>query len=256
MGLLVGLSLALGTGGQDLIRHLTLRLILWQRGAIPWNYAKFLSYAAERRLIQQVGGRYRFIHDALRQYFVGNQPVRAPLIERSKNPGLGYILLGFSLFVVLILTISIYRVDSGLKSTVVPVVQSGDVVLTDMVTRHWRKFHHGDVIDFWVNKDLAKQGFNGNNYMMRIVALPGETFAIKQGEVYVNGHLLQTDYIQGIPIQDYQELEIDIPSCCYLVLGKNPDDQDKLLVGLVDREQIFGKVLFRLFPLGRFGRVD
>ncbi|OLT61632.1 signal peptidase I [Moorena bouillonii] len=256
MGLLVGLVSAIASGGQDWIPHLTLRLILWQRGAIPWNYARFLSYAAERRLIQQVGGRYRFIHDSLRQYFVGNEPVPAPLIEGYKNPGLGYILLGFSLFVFLILSSSIYRVDSGLESTVVPVVQSGDVVLRDIVTRHWRKFHHGDVIDFWVKKNLAQQGFNGKKYIMRIVALPGETFAIKQGEVYINGQRLQTDYIQAILIQDDDEVDREIPSCCYLVLGKNPDDQDKLLMRLVHRKQIYGKVLFRLFPFGRFGRVD
>ncbi|NEQ02424.1 MAG: hypothetical protein F6K59_27095, partial [Moorea sp. SIO3F7] len=84
----------------------------------------------------------------------------------------------------------------------------------------------------------------------------GETFAIKQGEVYVNGQRLQTDYIQGIPIQDDDEVEREIPSCCYLVLGENPDDQDKLLMDLVAREQIDGQVLFRLFPLRRFGRVD
>ena len=256
IGLLVGLVSALATGGQDLIRHLTLRLILWQKGAIPWNYARFLRYAAERRLIQQVGGRYRFLHDALRQYFVGNEPVRAPLIEGSKNPGLGLILFGFSMFVFLILSSSIYRVDSGLESTVVPVVQSGDVVLTDIVTGNWRKFDHGDVIEFWVSNNLAKQGFNGKKYIMRIVALPGERFAIKQGEVYVNGQRLETDYIQGIPIQYYHEVEREIPSCCYLVLGENPDDQDKLLMDLVAREQIYGQVLFRLFPFGRFGRVD
>ncbi|NEO61185.1 MAG: signal peptidase I, partial [Moorea sp. SIO4G2] len=136
------------------------------------------------------------------------------------------------------------------------VVQSGDVVLRDIVTRHWRKFHHGDVIDFWVKKNLAQQGFNGKKYIMRIVALPGDKFAIKQGEVYLNGQRLQTYYIQEIPIQDEDEVEREIPSCCYLVLGENPDDQDNLLMGVVDREQIYGRVLFRLFPFGRFGRVD
>ncbi|NEQ84074.1 MAG: S26 family signal peptidase, partial [Moorea sp. SIO2I5] len=71
-----------------------------------------------------------------------------------------------------------------------------------------------------------------------------------------NGQLLQTDYIQGIPIQYYHEVDREIPSCCYLVLGENPDDQDKLLMGVVARNKIYGRVLFRLFPFGRFGRVD
>ncbi len=37
--------------------------------SIPWNYAKFLEYAANLRFIQRVGGRYRFMHDLLRKHF-------------------------------------------------------------------------------------------------------------------------------------------------------------------------------------------
>jgi len=63
-------------GGMAVIKHYTLRFLLWCSGATPFNYVDFLSYAAERRLIQQVGGRYRFIHDLLREHFAGVQPWR------------------------------------------------------------------------------------------------------------------------------------------------------------------------------------
>ena len=57
------------TGGVPCIEHFSLRLTLWQNGLIPWNYARFLKYATQRKLIQQVGGRFRFIHDSLRKHF-------------------------------------------------------------------------------------------------------------------------------------------------------------------------------------------
>ncbi|YAG09660.1 hypothetical protein NSTC731_06030 [Nostoc sp. DSM 114167] len=56
-------------GGLACIQHISLRLVLWRSGYIPWNYAQFLNRAAERRLIQQVGGRYRFIHRLLLDHF-------------------------------------------------------------------------------------------------------------------------------------------------------------------------------------------
>ncbi|NEQ08108.1 MAG: hypothetical protein F6K37_19785, partial [Moorea sp. SIO4E2] len=65
IAMLLGFSFA----GRPVIQHFVLRLILWRSGSIPWNYAHFLSYATERRLIKQVGGRYRFIHDLLREHF-------------------------------------------------------------------------------------------------------------------------------------------------------------------------------------------
>lgn len=52
-----------------LLKHLSLRLVLWQSGAIPWNYARFLDYAAERIFLQKVGGGYIFIHRMLMEHF-------------------------------------------------------------------------------------------------------------------------------------------------------------------------------------------
>ena len=56
-------------GGYGLIQHLTLRAILTHTGKTPWDYARFLNYCAERRLIQRIGGRYRFIHRELLDHF-------------------------------------------------------------------------------------------------------------------------------------------------------------------------------------------
>ncbi|MCC5641249.1 hypothetical protein LC593_36730 [Nostoc sp. CHAB 5844] len=50
-------------------QHFYLRLILYFRGYIPWNYARFLDYCTERMLLQRVGGRYRFIHKLLQDHF-------------------------------------------------------------------------------------------------------------------------------------------------------------------------------------------
>jgi hypothetical protein len=65
-------------GGFACIQHFALRVVLHfsfslpndpETRCIPWNYAKFLDYASERKLIQRVGGRYRFIHRLLLTHF-------------------------------------------------------------------------------------------------------------------------------------------------------------------------------------------
>ncbi len=63
-------------GGRAGIKHIILRLLLHIDGDIPWNYKRFLGYADERKLVQQLGGRYRFVHDLLREHFAGEPPVR------------------------------------------------------------------------------------------------------------------------------------------------------------------------------------
>jgi len=72
LGLIFALLVGYFCAGVACIQHIVLRLILWWSGAIPRNYQHFFSYGRELGLIQQVGGRYRFIHDLLREHFYGN----------------------------------------------------------------------------------------------------------------------------------------------------------------------------------------
>ncbi|WP_277926212.1 MULTISPECIES: NACHT domain-containing protein [Nostoc] len=67
-GLLLGLLVAIPRSGTPVIKHFTLRLILYRNGCIPWNYAQFLDYCTERLFLQRVGGRYRFIHKLLQDH--------------------------------------------------------------------------------------------------------------------------------------------------------------------------------------------
>ena len=72
IGLAVGILAAVAAGqrsGLVLIQHLTLRVILWARGYIPWNYALFLNYATELIFLKRSGGIYMFYHRTLMEHY-------------------------------------------------------------------------------------------------------------------------------------------------------------------------------------------
>jgi DNA polymerase III delta prime subunit len=52
-------------GGGSVVQHLCLRLILFSRGDISWNYTHFLEKCVENKILQRTDGRYRFIHREL-----------------------------------------------------------------------------------------------------------------------------------------------------------------------------------------------
>ncbi|NEP23933.1 NACHT domain-containing protein [Moorena sp. SIO3I6] len=54
--------------GRAVIQHITLRLILSWNNYIPCNYVKFLEEFTEKKLLERIGGRYRFIHRLLQEY--------------------------------------------------------------------------------------------------------------------------------------------------------------------------------------------
>jgi hypothetical protein len=68
-GLFCGAFAGLGAGGNACVRHLVLRPWLIRNGSTPWNYVRFLDYAAEKILLRKVGGGYAFLHRMLLEYF-------------------------------------------------------------------------------------------------------------------------------------------------------------------------------------------
>jgi hypothetical protein len=68
--------------GAACIQHFALRFVLWCFGLSPWRFVGFLNYATERMLLQRVGGRYRFIHDLLREH-VAAMRATAALTRRA-----------------------------------------------------------------------------------------------------------------------------------------------------------------------------
>lgn len=68
-GLFWGIIAALWYGALDLIKHFALRVMLALAGCTPWNYARFLDYAADRAFLQKVGGGYVFANRLLQEYF-------------------------------------------------------------------------------------------------------------------------------------------------------------------------------------------
>jgi predicted lipid-binding transport protein (Tim44 family) len=88
LGLASGLGGGLKAGGKACLDHLALRLLLVRSGLIPWNYVKFLDYAADRILLRKVGGGYTFIHRMLLEYFAArydeSSAEATPNAERSQ----------------------------------------------------------------------------------------------------------------------------------------------------------------------------
>ena len=56
-------------GLNPAMKHFALRVVLCRKGFMPWDYARFLNFCTEKLLLQRVGGRYRFIHKLVQDYF-------------------------------------------------------------------------------------------------------------------------------------------------------------------------------------------
>lgn len=103
----------------------------------------------------------------------------------------------------------------------------------------------GDVIVFEYPEDPSK------DFIKRVIALPGETFEIRNKQVFINGEAIVEPYKQHLDprIRTHPELRdnfklISVPEDSFLCLGDNRDDsRDSRFWGYVPREAIVGKAL-------------
>lgn len=68
-GVVAALIFGWQAGAHACFEHLFFRLWLRRNHSGPWNYVRFLDYAAERVLLRKVGDGYAFFHRMLLEYF-------------------------------------------------------------------------------------------------------------------------------------------------------------------------------------------
>ena len=121
-----------------------------------------------------------------------------------------------------------------------PTLTNGDIVLLAKTTR----FNHGELCAFtWNNKLLVK----------RVIGLPGDWIEIDtDGTIYLNGEKLEEPYVAQIAFGECDlEFPFQVPQEQYFVVGdmrENSVDSRNSLIGCIPKDQIVGKVFFRVWP--------
>ncbi len=132
-------------------------------------------------------------------------------------------------------------------TSMVPTLENGQIVVSVKTTN----FKPGDIVAFYQgNKLLIK----------RYIAGPADWVDIDaDGNVSVNGTVLDEPYIEEKAYGETNiELPYQVPDNRYFLIGDNRDvsvDSRNTAVGCVADEQIVGKVVFRIWPLSKFGAV-
>jgi signal peptidase I len=107
------------------------------------------------------------------------------------------------------------------------------------------KLQRGDIVVFWYPNDPSK------NYIKRVVGLPGETVEVREGRVIINNVELDEPYLDPHLNVAHMSLQPTIvKDHYYFVMGDNRDNSsDSRYWGLVPEKYIYGKALFRYWPL-------
>jgi signal peptidase I len=127
-----------------------------------------------------------------------------------------------------------------------------DRVLANRLVYRFKEPKRGDVIVFETPPEAERECGAGGTFVKRLVALPGETWRMESGIVFINGQRLLEPYITGGRMgTDTQPLRT-VPADHYVFLGDNRTKScDSRQWGPVPRANIIGKVFAVYWPPNR-----
>ena len=107
------------------------------------------------------------------------------------------------------------------------------------------RISRGDIVVFWFPDEPSK------SYIKRVIGLPNDTVEMIDGRVRVNGQELDETYLDSqLNVGHMSRPAIKVRPNYYFVLGDNRDNSsDSRSWGLVPKKYIYGKALFRYWPL-------
>ena len=151
--------------------------------------------------------------------------------------------------IIMLLFTFVFRFVGVVGQSMEPTLYENDWLL---VTAIKSDFKYGDIVI-----STQPNAFN-EPIVKRVIATGGQTVNIDfgTGEVYVDGVLLEEDYIAG-NTTDSEGFSgsITVPEGKLFVMGDNREhstDSRSDVIGLLDERYIVGKAMVRIFPTGSF----
>lgn len=160
------------------------------------------------------------------------------------------ILIAASIF--LVIYIFFYRPFQVTGESMYPNFKDQEYVLTSLINLRFHDPVRGDVVVFQAPPAPDK------DFIKRVIGEPGDTVMVKDGNVYVNGQLLDESSFLKPDVKTYGGSflhdgdSVTVPPDDYFVMGDNrPYSSDSREWGFVPKPKLIGESFFSYWPLNQ-----
>jgi signal peptidase I len=210
----------------------------------------------------------------------GSGKQRNPVLRwLGEMPGLIVLSLVLAILIKTFLIQAFYIPSGSMEDT----LQINDRVLVSKVPYYFHEPERGDVIVFsqpdpakqvhrglvdgffhWLVQGIGIQKPDNQDFIKRVIGIPGDTVWAEHDKVYVNGHVVNEPYVKG-STGNFDKVKV--PPGMYFVLGDNrgqsedsrfglgviADPQKMPGIGFIPRENIIGKAWVIVWPKDHWG---
>ena len=158
------------------------------------------------------------------------------------------VVLALILFLVIRQVIQNYRIESH---SMEPNFYEGQFVLVNKLAYKLGEPHRGEVLVF------HNPGNPDEDYIKRIIGLPGDTIEVIGDTVLVNGNELPEPFPHNQNPEGSYSGPTIVPDGTLFVMGDNrPNSSDSRRIGTIPEDLVVGKAWLRVWPFNKFGLIE
>ncbi len=179
------------------------------------------------------------------------------------------ILIGISVVVAIVIKTFFFQAFYIPSASMVPSLEVNDRVLVNKLSYQFGAIERGDILVFdspeavEVERSLVQRmirrvgeatGLVSPDTVLikRVVALPGETIAIRDNQVYINDSPIAEPYLRdGVTTRDFEEMTV--PADHVFMMGDNRNSsRDSRVFGPIHKDDVVGRAFVRVWPASRW----
>lgn len=138
-----------------------------------------------------------------------------------------------------------------------PALDNGEVLFINKSIFSFKKPARGDIVVCKYPEEGSPQNPSKENYIKRIIGLPGDSIEIKDNVVYINDNPNIDKWMNGHRLPNLKKQTVKPGH--YFVMGDNRSnslDSEDYKIGQLPQSFIKGKAQLTLWPLREFGNIE
>ena len=186
----------------------------------------------------------------------GARPVTLePEIEEQEKPsGLRnvaewVVIAGGALLVAFIIKTFLLQAFYIPSLSMAPTLKVNDRVLVNKLSYDLHDVHRGDLVVF---ESPPNEGSQTKDLIKRVIGLPGETVESRDGQILINGQVLEEPYL-GPDVTTGPLEKVTVPAEHLWVMGDNrANSRDSRFFGAIPESLVIGRAFVRVWPVTAF----
>lgn len=136
-----------------------------------------------------------------------------------------------------------------------PTLTPGDRIVVEKLSYRFRTPVSGDIVVFHTPLPLQAVGYEPEQaFIKRVIGVAGQTVAVQNGQVYLDGQPLREGYIAEPP--QYELEPITVPDGALFVMGDNRNNSnDSHIWGFLPLSNLIGRANLCFWPFEHINRL-